>query len=143
MGLWFKFYSCASLTSHILFVPTGTFGPNTLPPSLSVLCYCFYRRPTIPTKPCSFLLSGPPPSSFFRSAYFSPSFSMPCQSSCTYHILVLSILRTWSIHPNFLFAILSLTLMYLFCGTSFEIFSGHVHVVLYCAFFELPMATVS
>ena len=141
MGLWFKFYSCASLTSHILFVPTGTFGPNTLPPSLSVLCYCFYRRPTIPTKPCSFLLSGPPPFSFFLGL---PTFRLPsrCHVKAVVHILVLSILRTWPIHPNFLFATLSLTLMYLFCGTSFEIFSGHVHVVLDCAFFELPMAKV-
>ena len=74
-----------------------------------------------------------------------PTFRLPsrCHVKAVVHILVLSILRTWPIHPNFLFAILSLTLMYLFCGTSFDIFSGHVHVVLDCAFFELPMATVS
>ena len=74
-----------------------------------------------------------------------PTFRLPsrCHVKAVVHVLVLSILRTWPIHPNFLFAILSLTLMFLFCGTSFEIFSGHVHVVLDCAFFELPMATVS
>ena len=74
-----------------------------------------------------------------------PTFRLPsgCHVKAVVHILVLSILRTWPIHPNFLFAILSLTLMYLFCGTSFDIFSCHVHVVLDCAFFELPMATVS
>lgn len=47
------------------------------------------------------------------------------------HILVISILRSWPIHPNFLYAILSLTFVVpiLRRRFSFEIFSGHVHVV--------------